>query len=149
MGAIGSIEVSLEPGGDFELTPQGDLLLVVDTLDTSPATIQRLQRLIYTNPTVRDYSGNPIGRADDLFHPAWGAGAPAAVGSPITPRLLFDLQSQIQKALAADPYIATNPPPVVNVLNLGDNFVQINVTVSTVTGQLVTIPSINLQVFTL
>lgn len=144
--AIGSIEVALDYGGDLVLAPNGDLALTQDTYDVGAATRQRMYRLILTNPTLYDVNNKPIGRPDDLFHPTYGSGLQNAVGQPITDALLYQLQSQIASAIATDPGISQSPAPTVTVVDSGGGFVNVGVSVTTSSGQLVTIPSLPLQI---
>src|SRR5579875_2187933 len=102
---LGSTEVALPCGGDFTQQPNGDLVLVTDTLDVPAATIQRIARLILTNARTFDGYGNPVGRADDPLHPDWGSSARAMVGEPYTGAFVQALTAKILAALAADPSI--------------------------------------------
>ncbi len=135
-------------GGGLQLQPNGDLLKVIDTPGNPAATQQRLARIILTNPLIKDAYGRPISRPDDLFNPTFGSGVRALVGEPVTPALTTQIQNQILMAIAQDPGIATNPAPVVTVLTDGNNdgYVLVSVTCYTVTGQIVTTPSLSLQV---
>jgi hypothetical protein len=145
--AAGSVEIAISNGGwngDFALTANGDLQLAIDTPATPAATVQRLVRAIQTTPRLTDAAGNPIARPDDCFNCTYGSGVRALVNQPITPALIAGLQARIIAALLADPSIAPNPPPVVNVGQTGTFTVSISVTCFAVSGEIVTIPSLTL-----
>lgn len=136
-------------GGDLALTPTGDLLKVVDTPGNPAATIQVLTRIILTNPMLTNSAGQNVARPDDLFNPWFGSGVRALVGEPVTPNLVGSIQARILKAISSYPGIRSNPSPVVNVFTDGQNDGQVYVSVqcTTVTGEIVTIPSLALQIF--
>jgi hypothetical protein len=138
-------------GGDLVLTPTGDLALLQDTAQAAPATAQWVARLILTTPILFDSSGNRISRADDMFNETFGAGVRALIGQPISPSLLNGIKSRILNAMAQNPEIAQNPPPPVNVSDMGNGFVLIQGDSSgnicyTVTGQAVPFPATPLQI---
>jgi hypothetical protein len=142
-----STEVALTFGGDWQTDPRGDLVLVQDTATAFPATIQRVIQIIFTNPRRFDQSGNPVGRADDLFNPSYGAGTDQDVGQLATAGLLADLVSRIQAGLALDAGIASSPVPIVTATNPSYGTVLVKVEVWTVTGQYVPVPTQTLQIF--
>jgi hypothetical protein len=145
---LGNVEVALEFGGDFILTPQGDLQVVNDRDDGGLATQQRIERLIMTCPTLKDANGNRIARADDIFNPNYGAGVRRVVGSLVTPDLINRIISQIAAGLAADPGISQDQPPSISVTDGGGGILYVGpVSVTTVIGQVVTVPSRPLNVF--
>lgn len=121
--SYGSVEFSISEGGyggDFELDPvTSDLLLVIDQPGNPAATLQRLTRLLLTNPRPRDVDQNAIGLPDDLFHPDYGAGLGAAVGENFTPQLVNGMKARILAALANDPYISITPKPIVTISQSG------------------------------
>lgn len=145
---LGNVEFDQAWGQDFILTPQGDLKVINDRDDNGRATQQRIERLIMTCPTLKDASGNKLARADDIFNPNYGAGVRRAVGSLITNDLINRITSQIIAGLSADPGIAQNPPPSVSVSDGGNGLLIVGpIQVTTVIGQVVTVPSRPLQVF--
>jgi hypothetical protein len=134
----------LEYGGDFQFDTQGSLLLAVDTQAEATSTIQRLQRLLFTNPRIKDVYGNILSRGDSLFFPDYGAGVPAFVDATMTDALLEQLQSTILDQLSTDAGISRNPAPVVTIATDGFDNLTISVTVTTVNGQVATTPAYSL-----
>lgn len=146
---VGSVEIALSNSGwngDFLLTPTGDLQLVTDQPSAPNATMQRLIRLILTNPRLLDPSGNPIAIPNDRFNPTYGAGVRALVGQAITSAMVSGIQSRIIAALLADPDVATNPPPNVSVTQSSLYAVSVSVICYAVSGEIITIPSLQLPI---
>lgn len=149
--ATGSVEIGLGPngyGGDFALLANGDLALVQDAPGSPAATIQRLVRLILTNPRLQDRVGNQTGDPDDRSNPDYGSGmAVLAVGSnfPLAPAREATLRARIIKALLSDPHIASIPAPTVKV-TAGTTPGQaiVNVSCTAITGQSIVLPSLPL-----
>lgn len=139
-----STSLYLEYGGDFVLSPQGGLLLAVDTPTEATSTIQRIQRLLFTNPRIRDAYGNIIARGDSIFYPDYGAGVPSLVDATMTKALLTQLQATILNQITKDPGIARTPTPVISITSDGIANLTISVTVTTVSGQVVATPAYNL-----
>jgi hypothetical protein len=121
--------------GDFAIDDTGDLVLAVDSATTSDATVQRCTRMLMTSPQLFDPFGNPIGEADDIFHPTYGAGLRAEVGENFDDAVLAAIKARILNALASDPGVAQTPAPTVNILSLDAFHVAITVQINTVTGQ--------------
>lgn len=148
--ASGAVEIDIANGlgygGDFSRTPDGDLLKAVDAPTNPAASVQRLNRIVLTTPVLIAADGTRIGRPDDLFNPTFGAGAGAMVGEPSV-TVVDGLRSRILNAIAADTSFASSPAPVVNVTDLGNGFVQVDISAQTTTGQLVTLPSMPLNVY--
>jgi hypothetical protein len=143
-----NVEVSISNGGwggDFSVDATGDLVLATDILNAPTATQQRIYRLLMTNPRFFDANNNPISFPGDLFASTYGSGIRALVGQMITPQLTALIQTQIVNALMSDPTIARSPAPVVTVTNVGSNTIQVSLTCTAVTGEVVTIPSFNLS----
>jgi phage baseplate assembly protein W len=136
---------------DLQFTATGDLLVLIDTPGNPAASLQRLARIILTNPTIRDAYGNPIGPPDDIFNPTFGSGARELIGQPLTGALVAELQGRIIAAIALDPNFATNPAPAVQVYTNGtngaDGRIYVAVQCSTVSGQIFTLPAMALQLF--
>ncbi len=151
-GIIGSISLDCPYNGDFTITPQGNLLLAQDTLDDPVASYQRLQRLILTNPTARDAQQNAIGRADDLFNPEYGSGVRATISKPgngvLVPAIIAGIVARVQNAIAQDAGFAKDPAPIVKVsivkVPTVGSVLTLFVSVKTVSGVIVTIPSLPL-----
>lgn len=142
----GSVEIALPAGGDFMLQANGDVVLIADTATAAESTTQRLIRLILTNPRILLPGGQPT-EADDICNPGWGAGARASVGQPNTAELRAIIQAQILAGILTDPAIAAIPAPSVTVTDapqLGPYMVLVDVHCETVTGEIVTIPSLPL-----
>lgn len=110
----GSVELWLEPGGDFVLKPNGDLLLATDTPDAADATRQRLLRLFFTSPRAVGPDGRAISYPDHIFHPDYGAGLPSLVGQPIS-LVEGHVKARILRWTRLDPTIVQNPPPTIQV----------------------------------
>lgn len=139
----GAVEISLEAGGDFELLPNGDLKLAIDTPNTTDATRQRLIRLLLTSPRLFDDAGRPVSTPDDLFNPTYGAGLPAEVGQPPT-EIVPAIQARVIKALRQDPSVDRIQPIEVAVKQVGVTMVQVSVTCTAISGDLIVIPSLPL-----
>lgn len=145
---LGNVEVSLEWGGDFQQTPNGDLLIINDRDNDGLATQQRIERLIMQCSTLKDASGNNVGRADDIFNPKRGANGRRVVGKMVTSELINSTYAQIAEGLAQDPGILQDPPPEINVSDGGNATLIIGpIRVTTVIGTIVTVPSRPLNVF--
>lgn len=140
-----SVSLYLEYGGDLQRSPQGGLLLARDTSSEATSTLQRLERLLLTNPRIRDSYNNVVARGDSMFYPDYGAGIPSFVDANLTSQLLQQLQATILYQITQDPGISRNPAPVISVT--GDRVANLNVsvTVYTVSGQIVTTPAYNLS----
>lgn len=140
-----AVEVALVYGGALAFQPNGDLVLSQDVPGNSQATYERILRIILTNPTITDASGVPIGRPDDLFHPAFGSGVRAAVGEPFTPSLVAQVTSRIVAALTSDASIASVPPPTVSMVQLSPGTIQLIVSCTSVLGEALTLPPFQLS----
>lgn len=140
----GSVDFACPWGGDFSLTDSGDFAMVVDTPDRPDATIQRITRLILTNPSITGTNGQPT-PPGDMFNPQWGAGVRVRVGSNITPDLIDDITRRIRSGLASDPAVMMNPPPVITITQLSSTALAIDVQFYVATGQLVVVPTIPLD----
>jgi phage baseplate assembly protein W len=132
---VSQIEVYLAPGGDFQQTDNGDLLLAVDDGDDVTATIQRLQRLLTTGARLVGPDGTPISTPGDIFHPDYGASEPELVDQAVTPAFVAQLQARSLNALLRDPTVAQSPIPTVSVTSNGDNTVVVQVDCIAATGQ--------------
>lgn len=117
----GLCEINLPWNDDFSLDETGDLLIAYDTVASAQssfnpeATTQRLVRLVLSCPGGSDVNGNPLGQADDIFHPLWGAGARAYVGDTISSDDLAILKGNIAAQLLQDPSVASTPPPQIDL----------------------------------
>lgn len=74
-----NIEFWLEPGGDFEQLPNGDIRLAYDNTQTSDATRQRILRTLLTNARII-VNGLGLSYPDYIAYPDFGASLPALVG---------------------------------------------------------------------
>ncbi len=107
---IGSVDIACNFGDDVVIDATGAPVLLFDTLGASPATEQRLYRLV--NATARlVVDGVPLASADDPFHPGWGVGLPIHVDALWTPDLADEIQASVLNGLALDVGIASSPPP--------------------------------------
>lgn len=136
-------------GGDLVLSSTGDLQLSYDLPDDARATMERIQRVLNTNPRQWDGFGSVISRGDDQFHPDFGAGLPSQVDELPTEQLLTFVQGQVLKGLLGDSSISPSPPPLVIVRVLDSQTLEVSMTFSLVSGQVVTVAgsdAINLAV---
>jgi hypothetical protein len=140
----GSVEIWLEPGGDFVQTDNGDLLLAINTPQSADATNQRLTRLLSTNPRLIGDNGRPISAPDDLFNEDWGAGEPAMIDQPMTPAFVAGLQARVMAAVLSDPTIAPTPAPQIDVSQISDTTAGDFITATTIDGSPVVVPSLPL-----
>lgn len=98
-------DLYLDFGTDLNFAPNGDVQLATG----STLTNQRLARRFFTNPQQTNTSGNPIARADYIFHPEYGAGLGRYVeslGNSVTQRqieLLMAGQARLESAVAPLP----------------------------------------------
>lgn len=140
--AGGTVEFAFPWGGDLQQLPNGDLAVVQDAYDNPAATIQRLEVLIMTNPTLRnEQTGQPIGRADDIFNDSYGSGARALVGELITDDVIAGIQARVAKAVSGDPGVAKIPAPIIDVQDLGNGKISLTISGQTTSGQPFTTPA--------
>lgn len=93
------IDIDQTFGGDLAASQTGDLA----TADGTSAGTQRVLRRLLTNP------------GDYLFHPSYGAGLPARVGT------LADaagIRALIRGQMLLEPAVARSPEPVVVVTDI-------------------------------
>lgn len=143
----GSIEIDISNGGwggDFSLDSTNDLVLALDRFNTSNATQERLIRLILTNPRISNTLTGLTLPADDRANPTYGAGARRSVGAAITEQLIAFLQAQIIDALLTDPGVVQSPAPQVTITQVGAFQLNVSVVCTSVSGQIITIPSLAL-----
>jgi hypothetical protein len=154
MAQIGNVEIDLSAGGyggDFSIDDTGDLILAQDTLLfgqlTPTATFERMVRVILTNARILDPATQaPISEADDIYHTTFGSSVRALIGRGITNDVLSGIQSRVTAALLSESYILQNPAPTVLVTNGGGGIVNIDVSVTLITGRTVTLPTQSLPV---
>ena len=89
-------DLSLEWGGDFQISATGDLLLA----DGDDFARQRLQRRLFT--AVQGY----------IWAKEYGAGLPQKIGSTYQ---ATQIQAIVMSQLAMETAVAANPPPRVAV----------------------------------
>ena len=89
-------EPALEWNSDFQVSSNGDLLLV----DGDDEVRQRLERRLFT--AVQGY----------VWHPDYGAGLPQKIGSTLS---VNDIKSIVSQQIALEASVATSPPPQVTV----------------------------------
>jgi hypothetical protein len=144
----GNCEISLSNngwGGDLATDETGDLVLAIDTPNNPIATQQRIYRLLMTSPRQSDQDLDEwCSIPDDLFAPTYGAGLRFQVGQMMTAGLIGQLESAIFAALQTDPTIVSLPPPSVTITNAGSNTLQIDISATAVSGEIITIPSFTL-----
>lgn len=102
--AAGPADLSAFFGGDLALTPGGDLA----TAAGSPRGLQRVLRRLMTNP------------GDYPWQIAYGAGLPAAIG---TPARADALRAVITSQMMQEPAVARTPAPAAEVRVQGDGAV--------------------------
>jgi hypothetical protein len=143
----GSVEVDLPYGGDFSYDSTGDLILAIDAPGNpgNPvATNQRLVRLILSSPNLVGANGKPIGYADDIFHPNWGAGMRAYVSENFSPQTLQKLANNIRQQLAQDYAVAASPSPTVTLTMVTTTAATLQIVYYDTDGEKQTLPTINL-----
>ena len=144
----GTIDFDQAYGADFVQTANGDLAIINDRDNDGLATQQRIERLIMQCAVLTDANGNPVGRPDDFFNPFRGANGRRVVGKLITNELINQTYAQIAAGLAQDPGILHDPPPSITVQDGGNGILIIGpVSVTTVIGNVVTIPGRRLSVY--
>jgi hypothetical protein len=89
-------DVALEWNGDFEVSPQGGLVLV----DGDELARQRIIRRLFT--AVQGY----------VWHPEYGAGLPQRIGNVARQRRI---ESIVRSQIALEASVAASPPPRVTV----------------------------------
>lgn len=142
---IGSVEVFLEYGQDFQLIPGGDFQLARDSDGMFTATRQRVDRLVNANPTLVNAAGKPIGRPTDLQNTKWGSGATGMIGeraNVATPIVQRSTLASLQGDPGFNP--ATVPTVTVDPLtgpNQQGQFA-LEITGTLASGDTVTFPSI-------
>jgi hypothetical protein len=142
---LSAVEVQLSYGGDFTLTPTGDLAIVQDTPYIPAATIQRVLFLIQTNPAIPYTNSQGTSAPDDIFNPTYGSGARLYVGRPTSQANIDAIQRNILNGLASDPFILQIPPPSVLIdVDNPSGTTMVTVNFKTITGQNVTIPDVQL-----
>jgi hypothetical protein len=132
--ATGAVEAYLDYGTDLALQANGDLLLAVDNANLTTATVQRIMRLLNTNPALYNDAGIYISAPEDVFNPTYGAGLPAEIGQMITPAFTADIQARIVNALNYDPSIAAHPDPVVTVTQPNISTILVSIQCTAVNG---------------
>lgn len=141
-------ELKLPWNGDLVQLPNGDLATIQDTFDSPAATIQRLEVIVMMNPTLRnEQTGQPMGRADDLFNEKIGSGARALVGELATDDVVAGIQARVAKAISIDPGIAKVPAPVIDVQSDDDGKLWLTISGRTTSGQPFTTPAWALSPF--
>jgi hypothetical protein len=146
---MGNVEIALSPNGwsgDFKTDATGDLVLSVDIPSNPVATKERVYRLLMSNPRFYGDSSNaPISVPSDLFAPGYGAGLRALTGQMMTSTLIGEIESSIYSGLQSDPTILSSPAAQVTVQNVGNGVLQVSVSCTAVSGEVITIPSLSLS----
>ena len=135
-------------GGDFALNARGGLAVAQDTPAEATSSIQRTQRLIFTNPQQKDQDGNVIARGDNLQHPEYGVGLATYVDATPTAATIAALKTSIVNQLAQDPGISQSPSPAATVERQGNESLTVSVTAKTSSGQVYTTPAYPLNTST-
>jgi hypothetical protein len=142
---LSAVEAALTYGGDYTITPNGDLAIVQDAPFVPTATIQRVTFLILSNPAVPNQNGIGSSSPDDIFNPSYGSGCRAYVGRSNVTTNLDAIKRNILSALAADPFVAANPRPTVAIIpSANSSQLLVTVAFTAISGQNVTIPDIQL-----
>lgn len=129
----GNYEIDLSWGGDFTITPTGDLLLAQDTPVEANATEERIIRLLLTNP------------GDDLFNVTWGVGLSGMVDENYSPQLQHQIVASIANWLSQDAAVAQSPAPLISVNQVGYNTATVDVRFNDVTGNVIVLPQLKLK----
>jgi hypothetical protein len=136
-------EIYLDWNSDFVLDATGDLSVAQDSIYSAEATTQRLIRTLLTSPRIKASNGQYISVPDDLFNPDFGAGLRAAVDMGFSPKNIAALQTLIFSEIIKDPGVQTTPSPNVNIqLQPGGQTCTLNITFTSVTSQLVALPTL-------
>ncbi len=130
--------------GDFAIDDTGDLVLAVDSATSSDATVQRVTRVLLTNPRLFDAAGNPIAEGDDFFHPDLGAGLRADVGENFSDSTIGSIKAAVLKCLADDPGVDPSNPGTVEVTAVDSVTVTVKIVLNTITGQQAPVPLLTL-----
>lgn len=138
-----NVELFLEWNGDFRLQANGDVALANDVNGSTDASRQRVVRLLLSVPVSFDDAGLPVNLPTDRCNPNYGAGLPVEVGKP-PDQLQASVTARGQQGLATDPTIAQVPAPIFSTSQVGITQVQIGCKCYSITGQLITIPSLPL-----
>jgi hypothetical protein len=133
--------IFLEYGGDFQLSPQGDLAIAIDTPSNPIASLQLLERILFTSPQQKDANGNVVAPGECLQYQTLGAGLKTYVDATMTPAKVKALQAAILDQMAQYPNFSTNPQPVVTVAITSPTSISIQIQFTTNTGQTVTSPA--------
>jgi hypothetical protein len=64
----------------------------------------------------------------------------------MTAQLIGDIESAVSSGLQTDPTILSSPAPTVTVQNAGSNVLQVSVSCTAVSGEIITIPSFPLPI---
>jgi hypothetical protein len=148
---FGRAEARYDYGGDLAIAPNGDFIVLIDTPQSAPATLQRIIQLINTcalDTDSYDSQGNPVTLLpDDLFHPQYGSSIPRLIGLNATNDVLNQVKARLLAAFSTDPGIAQTPAPSVTVSYVGGNVVVDNISVYDVAGNPILIPSQPIPVF--
>ena len=137
---MGYQSLYLDYGGDLVISPQGSLQLAIDDTNTATASLQLLQRIIFTNPLAKDTLGNVIARADSLQYSDFGAGIASLVNSQATANEIVALKASIADQMAQFPNFLTNPAPVITV-TFSSLTLTVQVQFQADSGQLITTPA--------
>lgn len=130
--------------GDFALDDTGDLVLAIDSASSSDATVQRVTRVLLTNPRLFDNAGNPIAEGDDFFHPDLGGGLRAEVGENFDDAAIAGIKARVLNTIGDDPGVDSSNPGQVTVTAVDSVTVTIHIVLNTVTGQQVALPLLTL-----
>lgn len=139
--SFGPSDIFLDYGGQLQYDARGDLLVANDSATAATATLQRIKRLLLTRPRRFNAQTNTWTAPDDQFNPTWGAGIQSYVhqnGVTTNP----EVATAIAAALLADPGVVGNPAPIVT-FSTDPNYpgtVYVNITITTPTGQTITVP---------
>ena len=125
--------------GDYQVGPDGDLLVVAGPGET----VQRIVRRLLTNPRAKDPSTNQTLPPDDPFNPTYGAGAGRFLGKRAVQGFAQLIKGLVQGVFAAEPGVLRQPPPTVSVTTILGGFA-VNVSYTdAATQQRVALPTQN------
>lgn len=127
---MASFDLFCEVGGDFTLTPNGDLQLATGW----DLIRQNIERAIFTNSQGQQSNGSPIA-ADYIFHPEYGLSGGALIGNTFNQQFINLFSQKVSQAVLSAQTGNADQPPVINITNPSPNQLMATITVFPTGGQ--------------
>lgn len=124
------MDVYLEWNADLVLTPSGDIQTAVGWDEVR----QRVIRRMITNPAQQLPDGTQT-QPDDVFAPDFGIGMGRMVDQDFSQEFLAEMERRVALAVLEDADVDTSIPPNIIFVQPNPSTLQINVTVTLLTGQ--------------